>query len=60
MQHFFDESSSGQRSGVIGRQQGMANRNLTAEELKRANELLDDIRKQLKALTGNDPLLLFA
>jgi hypothetical protein len=38
----------------------MANRNLTAEELKHANELLKGIRKRLNALAGSDPLLLFA
>ena len=38
----------------------MANRNLTTDELKRANELLADIREQLTTLAAGDPLLLFA
>src|SRR5260370_35723172 len=38
----------------------MANRNLNAEELKRASELLQDIRKRLGELGAGDPLLLFA
>jgi len=38
----------------------MANRNLSAEELKRANELLLEIRKRLTDLAAGDPLLLFA
>ena len=38
----------------------MPNRNLTAEELKQANTLLAEIRDKLKALAGDDPLLLFA
>jgi len=38
----------------------MPNRNLTADELKRANELLADIRKQLADLAAGDTLLLFA
>lgn len=38
----------------------MPNRNLSADELKRANELLTDIRERLKSLAGGDPLLLFA
>ncbi len=38
----------------------MANRNLNANELKRANELLAEIRARLNALAGDDPLLLFA
>ncbi|HMC32644.1 MAG TPA: hypothetical protein VKL99_17530 [Candidatus Angelobacter sp.] len=38
----------------------MPNRNLSADELKRANELLKDIRQQLVSLAGGDPLLLFA
>jgi len=38
----------------------MPNRNLDLDELKRANELLADIRKRLGALAGGDPLLLFA
>jgi hypothetical protein len=38
----------------------MANRNLTADELKRANEMLAEIRARLNALAGDDPLLLFA
>jgi hypothetical protein len=38
----------------------MANRKLTADELKRANELFDDIREELRALAPGDPLLLFA
>jgi len=36
------------------------NRNLNAEELKRANELLREIRERLTGLAGDDPLLLFA
>jgi hypothetical protein len=36
------------------------NRNLTPDELKRANELLADIRERLKKLAADDPLLLFA
>jgi hypothetical protein len=38
----------------------MPNRNLNADELKRANELLRDIRERLISLSGGDPLLLFA
>jgi len=38
----------------------MANRNLTAEELKRANELLADIRRRLDELSNGDALLKFA
>jgi hypothetical protein len=38
----------------------MPNRNLDAAELKRANELLADIRGRLTSLAAGDPLLLFA
>jgi hypothetical protein len=38
----------------------MPNRNLTADELKRANELLSEIRERLVSLSAGDPLLLFA
>lgn len=38
----------------------MPNRNLSPDELKRANELLKDIRQQLAALAHGDSLLLFA
>ena len=38
----------------------MGNRNLNTDELKRANELLLDIRKRLTALAEGDVLLLFA
>ena len=38
----------------------MANKNLSPDELKRANELLADIRERLTNLAGGDPLLLFA
>jgi UTP:GlnB (protein PII) uridylyltransferase len=38
----------------------MANRNLNADELKLANELLRNIREHLTALAGGDSLLLFA
>lgn len=38
----------------------MPNRNLSPDELKRANELLKDIRQKLVALANDDPLLLFA
>jgi len=38
----------------------MANRNLSADELKRANQLLKDIRERLTNLAAGDPLLLFA
>jgi hypothetical protein len=38
----------------------MPNRNLSADELKRANELLGDIRKRLTELADGDSLLLFA
>jgi hypothetical protein len=38
----------------------MPNRNLTTEELKRANKLLSLIRARLTELAGGDPLLLFA
>jgi hypothetical protein len=38
----------------------MPNRNLTAEELARANELLDRIRALLTELSGGDPSALFA
>jgi hypothetical protein len=36
------------------------NRNLTPDELKRANELLTDIRERLTKLAAGDPLRLFA
>jgi hypothetical protein len=36
------------------------NRNLNADELRRANELLVDIRERLASLASGDPLLLFA
>jgi hypothetical protein len=38
----------------------MANRNLTPDELAKANALLNTIREQLKALAGGDAELLFA
>jgi hypothetical protein len=38
----------------------MANRNLNTDELKRANELLTDIRERLTNLAAGDLLLLFA
>jgi hypothetical protein len=38
----------------------MANRTLTADELKNAHALLADIRQRLAALAGDDKLLLFA
>jgi hypothetical protein len=38
----------------------MPNRNLSADELQRANELLADIRKRLTDLAAGDHLLLFA
>ena len=38
----------------------MPNRNLTTDELTRANELLADIRARLTSLAAGDPLLLFA
>jgi hypothetical protein len=38
----------------------MPNRNLNPDELRRANELLSDIRQKLVQLAGTDPLLLFA
>ncbi|HEV2342252.1 MAG TPA: hypothetical protein VGS15_10685 [Candidatus Acidoferrales bacterium] len=38
----------------------MPNRNLNADELKRASELLADIRERLDSLAAGDPLLLFA
>lgn len=38
----------------------MANRKLTEDELKRANELLARIRERLTTLAGGDPSLLFA
>lgn len=38
----------------------MPNRNLTPDELKRANELLADIRERLANLAAGGPLLLFA
>jgi hypothetical protein len=38
----------------------MPNRNLNSDELKRANELLTDIRKRLINLAAGDPNLLFA
>jgi hypothetical protein len=38
----------------------MANRTLTVEELQRAHSLLAEIRKQIDALAGGDPLLRFA
>jgi hypothetical protein len=36
------------------------NRNLTPDELVHANNLLSEIRVRLRALAGDDPLLLFA
>jgi hypothetical protein len=38
----------------------MPNRNLSPDELERANELLADIRKRLTTLAAGDLLLLFA
>jgi UTP:GlnB (protein PII) uridylyltransferase len=38
----------------------MANRNLSTEELRRANELLAHVRERLCVLSGDDKLLLFA
>ena len=38
----------------------MAHRNLDSNELKRANELLTEIRERLAQLAAGDPLLLFA
>ena len=38
----------------------MPNRNLTADELAKANELLSTIRDRLEMLAGCDPALLFA
>ncbi len=38
----------------------MPNRNLSADELKHAAELLTEIRSQLADLAAGDPLLLFA
>lgn len=38
----------------------MPNRNLSADELKIANDLLSDIRGRLIELAAGDPLLLFA
>lgn len=38
----------------------MPNRNLTAAELKNANDLLTEIRERLAALAGDVPLLKFA
>ena len=38
----------------------MPNRNLSLDELKRANQLLADIRDRLTTLSAGDPLLLFA
>lgn len=38
----------------------MANRNLTPEELAKANALLADVRAQLERLSGGDKELLFA
>jgi hypothetical protein len=43
-----------------GQSAAMANRNLTSNELARANELLAKVRKKLTELAGGDPLLLFA
>ena len=68
--HFFpNELSSGQTQGsftefanfvVIHFNSAMPNRNLSADELKRANELLAVIRERLVLLAAGDPLLLFA
>ena len=38
----------------------MPNRNLTPDELSKANVLLSEIRNQLDTLAGGDPVLLFA
>lgn len=38
----------------------MPNRNLDAEELKRANALLSEVRTKIDHLAGGDPLLRFA
>src|SRR5208283_6086113 len=37
----------------------MPNRNLNSDELRRANQLLSNIRKRIASLAGGDPLLLF-
>jgi hypothetical protein len=44
----------------VGLRTDVPNRNLTPDELKRANKLLADIRERLTKLAGGDPLLLFA
>jgi hypothetical protein len=38
----------------------MANRQLTSDELRLANALLDEVRRRLHDLSGGDPELLFA
>ena len=38
----------------------LANRNLSPDELNRANELLADVRQRLSSLAAGDPPLLFA
>lgn len=38
----------------------MANRNLTSEELRKANDLLAEVRSRLVTLAGGDPEALFA
>jgi len=38
----------------------MANRNLSPDELQKANELLEEVRHRLKNLSLGDPALLFA
>jgi len=38
----------------------MPNRNLNSDELRRANQLLSNIRKRIASLAAGDPLLLFA
>jgi len=38
----------------------MPNRNLNADELRLAKELLTEIRKRLEGLAADDPMLLFA
>jgi hypothetical protein len=38
----------------------MPNRNLTSDELKRADMLLDEIRERLLQLSAGDPAVLFA
>jgi hypothetical protein len=50
----FDRDNPARKNGA------MANPNLTPEQLKKANHLLEHVRERLKLLAGEDERLLFA